>query len=64
MIRLVRIVISEINLDDTSIILTRDKTNTQTLFYVAEFEYDPIYLKMENNKFFIGNKTFSMEECM
>ena len=56
--------IAEINLDDTSIILTRDKTNTQTLFYVGEFEYDPIYLKIENNKIFVGNKTFSMEECM
>lgn len=55
---------AEINMDNDSIIFGRDKTNTQELTYVGEFEYDTVYLKVKDNKIYVGNKIYSLAECL
>ncbi len=56
--------IAEINMGDSSILFTKSTENTQDLTYVGEFEYEPVFLKVQNNTIYVGRKTYSMEECL
>lgn len=56
--------IAEINMGDTSIIFTKDSLNSKETIYTGEFEYEPVYLKIQNNSVYVGHKLYSMEKCL
>lgn len=56
--------IAEIDMEDDYIVFTRDSSNTQDFIYMGKYEYEPVYLKIQNNSVYVGNKLYSMEECM
>jgi hypothetical protein len=52
--------VAEIITEQSNIVFTKGDND----IYVGEYDDDTIYLKVKNNKIYVGNNTYSMEECL
>lgn len=55
---------AEIKTKDDSIVFIRDKNDTKNLTYVGTYAGAMVYLKVVNNKIYVGDKTYSLEQCL
>ncbi len=46
------------------IVFSRDTNQSPEIRYISEFEEKPLYMKIQNNKIYLGREWFSMEDCI
>ena len=47
-----------------SIIFKRDTDDKDNMMYTGTYDYFTVYLKVENDKIYVGNKLWDLQECM
>lgn len=55
---------AEIVADKYNIVFAKDTSDKNNLFYIGKYGYTTVYLKIVNDKIYVGNQTYSMQECM